>query len=192
MYLGKEAIDASGVPVHVMPGMKGFLEKNGPWDQLIRQDNIQLYPMKADSVIVLSPDLSILPFRVPHRDEYSETVGYEIRGPHKKVLFIPDIDKWERWDRQIEELISWVDYAFLDATFYSGDELNTRNLEEIPHPFVMETLSRFDHLPAADKQKIRFIHFNHTNPLLSPDSDAFKKVVTSGYGVAEFLEKIAL
>jgi pyrroloquinoline quinone biosynthesis protein B len=28
--------------------------------------------------------------------EYSETVGYKIFEPNKIVLFIPDIDKWNR------------------------------------------------------------------------------------------------
>ncbi len=192
MYLGKEAMHASRVPVYVMPRMGRFLDKNGPWDQLIHQDNIRLYRLKGDSAVALTPNLSVVPFLVPHRDEYSETVGFEIRGPHKKALFIPDIDKWERWDREIEEKIAQVDYAFLDATFFSGDELNTRNMEEIPHPFVLETLLRFSDLPASEKKKIRFIHFNHTNPLLIRDSEAYKKVISGGYGVAEFLEKIDL
>ncbi len=192
MYLGKEAMNTSHVPVYVMSRMEQFLENNGPWDQLIRQDNIALFPIKEDSVVILSPDLSVISFRVPHRDEYSETVGFEIRGPHKKILFIPDIDKWERWDRQIEDKIAEVDYAYLDATFYSWDELNTRNIEEIPHPFVLESIMRFKELPASEKQKIRFIHFNHTNPLLSPDSDGYKKVISEGYGVAVFLDEIKL
>ena len=129
---------------------------------------------------------------VPHRDEFSETVGYLVEGPTKKVLFIPDIDKWDKWDRSIVEYIKQVDYAFVDATFYSGDELNTRDISQIPHPFVVESMALFDGLPAAERAKIQFIHFNHTNPLLKPESDQYKRVIEKGYGIAQFGQRVKL
>lgn len=192
MFLGKEAVNAAKVPVYAMPRMAHFLQSNGPWSQLVTGENIQLSVIKADSAVVLSPEISIIPFRVPHRDEYSETVGFEIRGPEKKVLFIPDIDKWERWEQAIEEKIAGVDYAFLDATFYSGDEMNTRDISEIPHPFVIESSTRFRSLTPDEKKKIHFIHFNHTNPLLSSQSQAYKTVTSEGFHVASYLQEIEL
>ena len=61
--------------------------------------------------------LQITPILVPHRDEFSETVGYYIKGKEKTLLFIPDIDKWYRWETDIRELVKEVDYALLDASF---------------------------------------------------------------------------
>ncbi len=99
MYLGKEAMETHDVPVYAMPRMRTFLRNNGPWSQLVAQENISLVALTQDSSIHLSGQLRITPFLVPHRDEYSETVGFLIEGPHMKVLFIPDIDKWQQWDR---------------------------------------------------------------------------------------------
>ena len=123
MYLGKEAINASSVPVYAMPRMKKYLETSGPWSQLVSLKNIALQPIDSGATIQLNPSLQVTPFCVPHRDEYSETVGYHIRGPEKAALFIPDIDKWEKWDRSIEDMIAKVAYAFLDATFFDVEEI---------------------------------------------------------------------
>ena len=106
MYLGKEAMNSSNVPVYAMPRMKTFLEENGPWSQLAKAQNIALQEMQADSSISLTANLTVTPILVPHRDEFSETVGYIISGPAKKALFIPDIDKWEKWDLDIIQMIA--------------------------------------------------------------------------------------
>ena len=37
----------------------------------------------------MSYKYSVTPIQVPHRDEYSETAGYIIKGKNKKALFIP-------------------------------------------------------------------------------------------------------
>jgi len=185
MQLGHEAMGAQGVPVYVMPRMKTYLENDGPWGQLVNYKNIVLQPLVADSTIHLPGNFSVTPFLVPHRDEYSETVGYRIEGPDKKALFIPDIDKWERWNRDITAEIQQVDYAFLDATFYADGEIPGRAMHEIPHPFIEESMARFEELSAEDKEKVHFIHFNHTNPVLRKDTEAYQIVLKKGYHVAE-------
>ena len=63
-----------------MPKMSLFLENNGPWSQLIQEKNIQINKLKNDSIQTLSKYISIKPILVPHRDEFSETVGYLIKG----------------------------------------------------------------------------------------------------------------
>ena len=186
MYLGKEAMSADRVPVYAMPKMKEFLETNGPWSQLVSENNIIIKPLKDNETIELSNLLKVTPFIVPHRDEYSETVGYHIQGPNKSALFIPDIDKWEKWNKSIIEEIKNVDYAFLDATFYDGVELNNRDISQIPHPFVIESIEKFKDLSEVEKRKIIFIHFNHTNPILNPNSSKAKKVIESGFRIAKF------
>jgi pyrroloquinoline quinone biosynthesis protein B len=186
MYLGKEATNANHLPTYVMPKMKTFLEQNGPWSQLVSQKNIDLHPIENEKELSMTSNLKITPLQVPHRDEFSETVGYKIAGPNKSLLFIPDIDKWEKWETSIVDLIKTVDYAFLDASFYDGDELNTRDISNIPHPFVVESMALFENLSSTDKEKIYFIHFNHTNGLLNNESEQTKAVRENGFNIAIF------
>lgn len=183
MYTGHEAMGASSLPVYVMPQMKSYLENNGPWQQLVSMENIDLKLLQADSSLYVSSRLKVSPFLVPHRDEFSETVGYRIESSGYKVLFIPDINKWEVWEEDIVSLISEADLAFLDATFYDRHELPGRDMSEIPHPYVEESLSLFEPLPRSEKNKIVFIHFNHTNPLIL-NSPERRQLESSGYKVA--------
>lgn len=192
IHLGREVMGVDGTPVYAMPRMRKFLSENGPWDQLVKLKNIQLQALKVDNSIRLSPDIVITPIAVPHRDEYSETVGFIIQGPKKSALFIPDIDKWERWDRAIEDLIKQVDVAYLDGTFYGNGEIPGRDLSQIPHPFIEESLQRFSKLPSSLRQRIRFIHLNHTNPALNPDSAAVRTIQDVGCHVARQGEDFSL
>jgi len=163
MFLGREAMNSKDVPVYAMPKMKIFLENNGPWSQLVSLNNIRIHPLSEGKWEDLGPRLKVKPILVPHRDEFSETVGYIIEGPNKKLLFIPDIDKWEKWRTDIVSLIKEVDHALIDGTFFSAAEVGNRNITEIPHPLVEESMKLFDALSIKEKQKIMFIHFNHTN-----------------------------
>ena len=184
MYLGKEALNAKEIPVYVMSQMHGYLKNNGPWSQLINLNNIKLQNLKADSSIKLTDKISITPILVPHRDEFSETVGYSIKTENKAVLFIPDIDKWQKWDRDIRQLAKSHDYLFIDGTFYKDGELSGRNMSEVPHPFIQESIELFKDLSSAEKQKIWFIHFNHTNPLIDKSSKEYKEVKSRGFNIA--------
>jgi pyrroloquinoline quinone biosynthesis protein B len=192
MDLGKEAINAKSIPIYAMPRMKKFLESNGPWSQLVSLENIELKALKNDQSVSLNDRISITPLLVPHRDEYSETVGFIINGPEKKILFIPDIDKWEMWEKDINQMIMMVDEAFIDATFYNGVELGNRDMSEIPHPFVVETMERFKNESLSVKSKINFIHLNHTNPLLDRNSEASQSILSKGYKIAYIDQKVSI
>jgi pyrroloquinoline quinone biosynthesis protein B len=192
MYLGKEAKDAKNVPVYTMPRMNNFLKTNGPWSQLVTNSNILLEQIENGRPISLSANIEVTPFLVPHRDEYSETVCYMIKGPNKSALFIPDIDKWEKWGKNIEEEIKKVDYAFIDATFYSGKEINNRDISQIPHPFIIESIKKFEALGEREKQKVIFIHFNHTNPVINPKSNEAKEVLKKGFRIGRINETFEL
>jgi pyrroloquinoline quinone biosynthesis protein B len=183
MYLGREAIGAKGLPVYVMPKMEQYLRENGPWSQLIALNNISLMPLRNDRSEVLN-NLKVTPFLVPHRDEFSETVGYSIQGPKKTALFIPDINKWSQWKENILERIQLVDYALIDATFYDNNELPGRDMSKIPHPFVVETMATLSLLPREQREKVWFIHMNHTNPLLNVNSDQAQGVRAQGFNIA--------
>lgn len=183
MFLGHEAMGAPGVPVYAMPRMRRYLEDNGPWSQLVGYKNIELKPLDDNQPLRLGA-LSVTPFRVPHRDEFSETVGFRIDGPNKSAVFIPDIDKWSEWQSDLRELLTTVDYALIDATFYADGELPGRDMSKVPHPFVVETMTLLDPLPASERNKVWFIHLNHTNPLLDAGSEESRQVRAKGYNIA--------
>lgn len=184
MHFGREASGTKEINVFAMPKMKKFLEENGPWSQLVKLKNIVLKDINHQDKLQLTENITIKPLLVPHRDEYSETVGYNIFGPNKSLLFIPDINKWGKWNLDILEEIKKVDYALLDATFFKNGEIPNRDMSDIPHPFVEESMQLFSTLSKKDKNKIIFIHFNHTNPLIDYSSDSAKSVLSQGYRVA--------
>lgn len=183
MHLGKESMNASQVPVYAMPRMADFLSQNGPWSQLVDFKNIQIQTI-GDGQTTHIAGSTITPFLVPHRDEYSETVGFRISGPNKKAVFIPDINKWSAWGIDISEVVRRVDYALLDATFFSNGELPGRDMSKIPHPFVSETVDALKELSMEDRNKVWFIHMNHTNPLLDSQSKEAKFIKSEGFNVA--------
>jgi len=184
MHFGHEAGGTTDVPVYAMPRMQEFLSSNGPWDQLVRYKNIELLPLADGTPVKFSDDLVVTPFLVPHRDEYSETVGYRIDGPTKSAVFIPDIDKWERWDTDIREIVRSVDYAIIDATFFADGELPGRDMSQISHPFVAESMALFDELSDEERSHVIFIHMNHTNPLLIEGSPEQAEVERRGFRFA--------
>ena len=185
LNFGRESLNSNNIPVYLMPKFFDFISNNGPWDQLVSLNNIKLQRIFNNEKVILHNNLSFTPILVPHRDEYSETVGYIIEGNRKKALYIPDIDKWAKWNISITEMIKNVDYAFLDGTFFDEKEINNRDISEIPHPFIIESLELFNNLKNIDKAKVYFIHLNHTNPVLNKNSEEYKRVILSGFNVAE-------
>lgn len=192
MFFGKEAMNAKKIPVYAMPKMTTFLEENGPWSQLVNTHNIAIQELEKQDTVHLSNNLKVIPFLVPHRDEYSETAGFIIIGPNKKALFIPDIDKWDKWEIAIIEAIANVDYAFIDGTFFDGEELNNRDISTIPHPFIIESMEHFKDLADSEKKKIYFTHLNHTNPVLRLDSPQTKLVLKNGFNIARMHDIVKL
>jgi pyrroloquinoline quinone biosynthesis protein B len=195
MYLGYEVISAKNVPVYAMPKMADFLLSNGPWDQLVRYQNIELRQLKKDVPVKLNDRIEITPFLVPHRQEYAEVVGFRVRGPNRSLLFIPDIDSWEDWDAKgvsIEEEIAKVDVAYIDGTFYANGEIPGRDMTGFPHPFITHSMERFRTLPVKERSKIRFIHLNHTNPALKLDSTERQAIKEKGFRLAKEKERFEL
>lgn len=172
MFLGRESVNAQGVKVYATERMGAFLRANGPWGQLVSINNIVLETMAYDQAVAIEGGLTVTAYRVPHRDEYSDTVGFRIAGPRRSALFIPDIDRWEKWDRDIRELAGTVDYAFLDGTFASPAEIN-RPIEEIPHPLMGRTRERL----RGARAQLWFIHINNSNAEIDAP-DAVKEGMT--------------
>jgi len=184
MHFGREAAGTSGVPVYAMPRMYDYLSANGPWNQLVQLQNIELVHLSDGKPVEFGENITVTPILVPHRDEYSETVGYRIDGPNKSAVFIPDIDKWEMWSTDIRDVVRSVDYALLDATFFRDGELVGRDMSKIKHPFVSESMDLFDSLSKEERARVIFIHMNHTNPLLIDGSPEQAEVERRGFRYA--------
>jgi pyrroloquinoline quinone biosynthesis protein B len=192
IHLGREVLGTRGLPVHVMPRMGEFLRSNGPWSQLVELGNIELKLLEAGRPLRLSASLSIVPVPVPHRAEYSETVAFRISGPSRSILYLPDIDTWDACQPSIEKLLESVDLALLDGTFFSGMELPGRDMREIPHPTVTDSMARFAGLRASERGKVRFLHLNHSNPLLNPHSAETALLLEAGYALVRQGELLQL
>ncbi|GAA0404796.1 MBL fold metallo-hydrolase [Paenibacillus motobuensis] len=185
MFLGREAMGAQGVPVFCGDHMKQMLEANAPWSQLVELNNIQLNGIQHERQEQLSPSVRITPIEVPHRNELSETFGFWIEGPQRKLLYIPDIDRWDEWDRDIFDMAEEADICLLDGTFHSIEEIEQmgRNYKEIPHPVMTETMDRLQGL--AEHTEIYFTHFNHTNPVNDQASTFAQLVQDRAFYIAE-------
>jgi pyrroloquinoline quinone biosynthesis protein B len=189
MHLGREVMGASKTKVFAMPKMRTYLSTNGPWSQLVSLQNIVFEDLENKTLIKLNDRISIIPFTVPHRDEFSETVGYQVIYKTKKIIFIPDIDKWEKWETPLIDLVNENDVLLLDGTFYKDGEI-ARPMKEVPHPFVTETMDLLKKLPKHEKNKVHFIHLNHTNPLLDLNSIEYKTTLKNGFKVSQQSQKI--
>ena len=191
MYFGREALGSKELIVRVLPRMSNFLQNNGPWSQLVDINNIKIKEINFGSSTKELSNIIVTPVQVPHRDEYSETAGYIIEGKNKKALFIPDIDKWEKWDRDLSQLAEEFDFLLIDATFYDSKEIN-RDISEIPHPLVTETIDLLSGLNTENRGKVYFIHMNHTNMMLDPDSELSKLITSKGFNIARLGQKLYL
>ena len=191
MYFGREALGSKDLLVRVLPRMSKFLQNNGPWSQLVDINNIKIKEINFGLSTNELNNIQITPVQVPHRDEYSETAGYIIKGKNKKALFIPDIDKWEKWDRDLSQLAKDFDFLLIDATFYNSKEIN-RDINEIPHPLVTETIDLLSGLNIENRNKVYFIHMNHTNMMLDPNSELSKLITSKGFNIARLGQKLYL
>jgi pyrroloquinoline quinone biosynthesis protein B len=180
IHLGYEAMAARRLPVYGTRRMNEFFRAHAPWRQLVDQENIVLRELTPDEWHALTPNLSVMPLLVPHRDEWSDTVGFVVRGPARQLLYLPDIDGWDQWTRPVREVVEGVDVALLDGSFFSPGELPGRDISKIGHPLVSDTAARL----AGVATEVRFIHLNHTNPLHRPGPER-KWLEAQGFIVGE-------
>lgn len=183
VHFGREVASTKSLPLYGTDRMLAFLRGAGPWSLLFELHQLEGRTLRPDRPTSLTRRLRVTPVVVPHRDEFTDTVGLRFEGPSKKLLFVPDIDKWERWERHIEDEVARVDVALLDATFHSPAELPGRSLDEIPHPMVTETVARLARL--AKRKRIVFIHMNHSNPICDSESDEARAVRAAGFEIAK-------
>jgi pyrroloquinoline quinone biosynthesis protein B len=191
-WLGFEAIAAEGVPVHASAKMGAFLRGSGPWSQLVAQRDIVLHEL-APGVAVKFADVDVVPIVVPHRDEFSDTLGFRFVGPRATVLYVPDTEPWSRWpNATIEDELRDVDVALLDGSFYSPGELPGRPVESIGHPLMIDTMDRLAPLVREGGLRVFFTHMNHSNPALEPDSPERAEIERRGFAVLADGDRFAL
>jgi pyrroloquinoline quinone biosynthesis protein B len=191
MYFGRESMNTRDVKVFAMPRMKQMLEENAPWSQLVSIRNIEIHKQADKTLVKLNSKLSVEPFLVPHRDEFSETVGYKIKSTAKTLIFIPDIDKWQKWSTPLEDVVKAADYLLIDGTFYADGEIS-RPMSEVPHPFVTETMTLLANLHLRERSKVHFIHFNHSNPLVQGNKKALRELRRKGFRMARSNQRFKL
>jgi len=164
------------------------------WSQLVRLQNIALREFQPGLAFPLEAGIQVTPIQVPHRDEYSDTMAFLIRGPNKTILYVPDTDTWRTWPRPLTEVLEKekVDVALLDATFYSPDELPDRDVTKIKHPLMTDTMELLRPLVQAGKLRVYFTHMNHSNPALDAGGSARKAIEAKGFRVAEEGEELGL
>jgi len=192
VHFGYEAMNARGLPVHASPSMAAFLAAHHPWKFMVERGHIVLQTLIPGRPLSLTSRLTLTPFIVPHRDELSDTLGFKVAGPDKTLLYIPDIESWASWPGSFPDFVSAFDYALLDGTFFGPGEAPGRNLEEIGHPLIQDSLKILGPRPAAQRTEIFFIHFNHGNPALDPGGPARKAVREAGFGLAEENQEFGL
>ena len=189
--LGLEIMNTDNVPVYVMPRMKKFILNNQPMAQLIENNNIQIMDIESNQEISFD-HLSVFPFEVPHRNELSETVGFKLLSTNKSIIYLPDIDDWDSWDINLSAFIMDHDILFLDGTFYKKNEIKLRDVSRIPHPEIVDTMSRLSNLSPKYKKRIKFIHFNHTNDVIRKNTNAYKHVLDNGFSLSDENETFEL
>jgi pyrroloquinoline quinone biosynthesis protein B len=180
VQFGKEVMATRNLPTYCTASMRDFLQANGPWSQLLRDAHLQIHVLSDNQPVRLTDHLSIRPFLVPHRQEWSDTIGLELIGPAKSLIYIPDIDSWSDWPCDLRAVVSERDIALLDGCFHDGGELSGRSMVEVPHPWMTDTMERLKGV----RTRVLFTHMNHTNPALDDDSAQRSTLEARGFGVA--------
>jgi pyrroloquinoline quinone biosynthesis protein B len=183
-HLGREVMSSDRLPVWCSARMADYLRSNGPWSQLVALNNIELHEFESGVLFNPVDGISILPLKVPHRDEYSDTHGFSITNNGYRTLYIPDIDSWDAWGHLID-LAREHQTAIIDATFYDDYELGNRDMSQIPHPRVTESLELLAPVINDTGLRVIFSHLNHTNPLWDKKSKPYLNVISSKAEVAK-------
>ena len=191
---GRETMSARGIPLHSSQSMQNLIKSTPAWALLLEQGVFELTKIgyvEIDDVVIES-------IAIPHRAELSDMHAFVLRGKEHSVLFLPDHDSWDQtlaahsapsireWLKEIE-----VTHALLDGTFWSGDELQGRDMSVVPHPTIQDSLARLGQKQSGDPE-IYFTHLNHTNPAYREDGAAYQKITKFGGRVSSEGQRINL
>jgi len=164
--------------------MANFLRDNDPWAQVIEYGQVDVREVMPGQCCEPLDGLRVEFIAVPHRDEHSDTMAFKVHGPERTLLWVPDVDQWGRHEGLLDTLMDGVDVAYVDATFYDRSELPGRDLTRIPHPFMVDTMQCWADQAMARPGVMRFLHMNHTNPVLH-DAALREAVEARGFVIAQ-------
>lgn len=190
-HFGREVASTDRLPVYASTRLAAFLRGNGPWSQLVDLDQIAIREVDPEAPFEPVPGVRVTAVPVPHRDEFSDTMAFRIEAGTSRILFVPDVDAWDREPGLLERLLDGVTAAFVDATFYDGSELPGRDLGTIPHPLMTDTMDRLAAWGRDHPGVLAFIHLNHTNPALR-DPAIRERIESRGFRIAEQGERLPL
>jgi len=182
--LGNEGLGIRDTPVYCTPAMAEFLASNQPWRFLVDQGRLELNPLGLDRWHALDEHLEVQLWKVPHRDEFADTVGFVFRGPEASILYLPDINAWALWDKDVAATVATVDVAMLDGSFWSIDELPGRALEDIPHPLMTQTMDALQDVVDRGASRVVLTHLNNSNPALDEGGPQQVEVARRGFEIA--------
>lgn len=182
--LGNEGMGIRDTPVYCTGAMAAFLATNQPWRLLVDQGRIELRPLALDRWHRLDEHLEVQLWKVPHRDELADTVAFVFRGPEASLLFLPDINSWAAWDRDVAEAVASVDVALLDGSFWSMDELPGRRVEDVPHPLMTQTMDALQKVVDRGASRVVLTHLNNSNPALDEGGSEEAQVKKRGFEIA--------
>jgi pyrroloquinoline quinone biosynthesis protein B len=191
-FFGYEALHTTSLPLWVSPRMAEYLRRNGPWSQLVGFGNVELHELQPETRIELGSGVAVQAFSAPHRDEYADTLGFTITGPNRRLVYLPDTDSWRAWEQPLPQFLSGVDIALLDGTFYAVDELPGRSIESIGHPLMPDTMDLLHELVDKGSLQVYFTHLNHSNPALTPGSEARRTIERRGFRVLDERQEFPL
>lgn len=191
---GRETMSARGIPLHSSSSMQSLIKSTPAWAILLEQGVFNLTEIgqvEIDDVVIES-------IAIPHRAELSDMHAFVIRGKDHSVLFLPDHDSWDQTlsAHNASSIREWLNnlaitHALLDGTFWSGDELQGRDMSVVPHPTIQDSLMRLGEKKIEDPE-IYFTHLNHTNPALQENSAEYQKITQLGWKVSSEGQRINL
>ena len=184
---GRETMSARNIQLHCSPSMYSLIERTPAWNQLLLQNVLEFGTFPRIEI-----DDTVVEFiHIPHRAELSDMHAIIIRGREKSLLFLPDHDSWDETlaahsCNTIRDFLSKynIDIALLDGTFWSGGELQGRDMSVVPHPTIEESLQRLGSRKQIDPD-ISFIHLNHTNPAYDQTGTEHQEIVQLGWRLGE-------
>ena len=189
--LGREAMGLSGIKVHCSESVSSLIQKTPSWEIMMNQGVIELNTWNPTEPFEPSEGcgFTITAIPIPHRSELSDNHALIIRGEERSLLFMPDQDSWSETLVEDQDILEWlrsmdIDIAFIDGTFWDHSEISHRDVAEIPHPTVVDTLSRLGK-KGDSAPEIHFTHLNHTNPLLDNGSLQSEELVSMGWEICK-------
>lgn len=178
------------VPVYCSPSVSSIIYASPVFRSLIDGDFIRIMEFKDNIPLEIvnyrgqKTYFKLEAFKVPHREDFTDTYGFKIFHKSSSITYIPDI---KVLDEEIIRKIDDTDFLFFEGTFYWDDELwrvskIKRTSKELGHIPIVESLLILRELEIDMKY---YIHLNHTNPVLRSGSDERRSVEDAGIKIVD-------